>query len=88
VAENPRTATTITSLIIKNATVHETTIDQLFTEEQFEAYRALGFHAAYGVFSGTDWYAFLDLDEDRAAWPNVAVLRGLFGRIAVAPPTV
>ena len=25
---------------------HETTIDQMFTEEQFEAYRALGFHAA------------------------------------------
>jgi hypothetical protein len=67
---------------------HETTIDQWFTEEQFEAYRALGFHAAYGAFSGIDSYAFLDLDEDRAAWPNVAVLRGLFGGSAVAPPTV
>ena len=29
---------------------HETTGDQFFKEEQFEAYRALGFHAMHGVF--------------------------------------
>jgi hypothetical protein len=29
---------------------HETTADQLFSEEQFEAYRALGFHAVNEVF--------------------------------------
>jgi hypothetical protein len=29
---------------------HETTADQLFSEEQFEVYRALGFHAVNEVF--------------------------------------
>jgi predicted acylesterase/phospholipase RssA len=33
---------------------HETTADQLFSEEQFEAYRALGFHAVNELFSGND----------------------------------
>ena len=33
---------------------HETTGDQFFTEEQFEVYRNLGFHALTGVFSGRD----------------------------------
>jgi hypothetical protein len=33
---------------------HETTLDQLFSEEQFEAYRALGFHAANSAFKGVD----------------------------------
>ena len=33
---------------------HETTADQLFSEEQFEAYRALGFHAVNEVFLGND----------------------------------
>ena len=33
---------------------HETTLDQLFTEEQFEAYRALGFHAVHSAFNGDD----------------------------------
>ena len=33
---------------------HETTADQLFTEEQFEVYRGLGFHAVNELFSGSD----------------------------------
>jgi hypothetical protein len=33
---------------------HETTADQLFTEEQFEVYRGLGFHAVNELFSGGD----------------------------------
>jgi hypothetical protein len=33
---------------------HESTSDQAFTEEQFEAYRALGFHAVYRMFKGED----------------------------------
>jgi patatin-like phospholipase len=65
---------------------HETTLDQWFTEEQFEAYRALGFHAAYGFLSGRDKYAFVDSDEDRGCLPNVAVLNGLFGGVAIGPP--
>jgi hypothetical protein len=36
---------------------HETTIDQFFSEEQFEAYRSLGFHAAHGLLAGTDDFA-------------------------------
>jgi hypothetical protein len=38
---------------------HETTGDQMFTEEQFEVYRALGFHAAYGAFADADGIATL-----------------------------
>lgn len=33
---------------------HETTGDQFFSEEQFEAYRNLGFHATQGFFSERD----------------------------------
>lgn len=36
---------------------HETTVDQFFSEEQFEVYRALGFHAARGFFTGRDRFA-------------------------------
>jgi hypothetical protein len=36
---------------------HETTIDQFFSEDQFETYRALGFHAARGLFAGSDNFA-------------------------------
>lgn len=36
---------------------HETTLDQFFSEEQFEVYRALGFHAAKGFLSGNDDFA-------------------------------
>ncbi|WP_460451186.1 hypothetical protein [Alsobacter sp. SYSU BS001988] len=31
---------------------HETTSDQFFSEEQFEAYRSLGFHAVHTAFEG------------------------------------
>jgi hypothetical protein len=40
---------------------HETTIDQFFSEEQFEAYRALGFHAARNLLSGVDDFASANL---------------------------
>ncbi len=33
---------------------HETTSDQFFNEEQFEVYRALGFHAMFGLLKGSD----------------------------------
>lgn len=37
----------------RNATFpHETTGDQFFSEEQFEVYRALGFHMAHGFLAG------------------------------------
>ena len=37
---------------------HETTGDQFFGEEQFEMYRALGFHILDGFLSGVDEFAF------------------------------
>lgn len=39
---------------------HETTVDQFFTEDQFEAYRALGFHATHGFFAGDHPFAVPD----------------------------
>ena len=36
---------------------HESTLDQFYSEEQFEAYRALGFHATFGFFTGADDFA-------------------------------
>ena len=35
---------------------HESTLDQFFTEGQFEAYRSLGYHALRGLMTGTDRY--------------------------------
>ena len=40
---------------------HEATLDQLFTEEQFEVYRALGFHALHSAFKGVDKVAMKSL---------------------------
>lgn len=34
---------------------HETTLNQFFSEEQFEVYRALGFHIANRLFTGKDF---------------------------------
>jgi patatin-like phospholipase len=59
---------------------HETTGDQFFTEEQFEVYRALGFHAVQGVFSGRDRIAVArrpgrgPLNEQRARREEAAAL--------------
>jgi hypothetical protein len=39
---------------------HEATLDQFFGEEQFEAYRALGFHIVDHFFSGEDDFGCLD----------------------------
>ena len=36
---------------------HETTVDQFFSEEQFEVYRSLGFHIARRLFNGDDAFA-------------------------------
>lgn len=58
---------------------HETTLDQWFTEEQFEAYRALGFHAAYEFFAGKDEFAQIDPDKNVDVPSQVAFLNRLFG---------
>jgi len=46
---------------------HETTLDQFFGEEQFEVYRALGFHAAHRFFVGADTFGKFAPD-DYAGW--------------------
>jgi hypothetical protein len=48
---------------------HENTGDQFFTEEQFEVYRALGYHVVDGYFSNTDEISFLK--DGHGAWPDV-----------------
>lgn len=49
---------------------HETTGDQFFSEEQFEAYRALGFHMLDGFLGGNDSFAFLD--HGAGGWATAA----------------
>jgi Patatin-like phospholipase len=48
---------------------HETTMDQLFTEEQFEAYRALGFHAVNSAFKCEDR---VSMNPDTVVWQGPA----------------
>jgi hypothetical protein len=48
---------------------HETTADQLFSEEQFEAYRALGFHAVHSAFKPADK---VSMDPIPIAWRGKA----------------
>lgn len=48
------------------------------TEEQFEAYRALGFHAAHGVFAGRDRIA-ISPDLPEKEWQGL--LRGALARL-------
>lgn len=69
-----------------NAFPHETTLDQLFTEEQFEAYRALGFHAAYGLFDRSDAFAHLDAAKNPSVRPAIELLDQLFPRRNGMPP--
>lgn len=63
---------------------HETTLDQMFTEEQFETYRALGFHAAYGLFDRTDSFAHLDPVTNADVRRQIAELDQLFPRVPSA----
>lgn len=59
---------------------HETTLDQWFSEEQFEAYRALGFHAAYRLFDRSDTVALPDRVTDGLRL-EIAHLDELFPRV-------
>jgi len=60
---------------------HETTLDQMFSEEQFEVYRALGFHAAYGLFDRSDAFAHLEPANYPSARDELALLDWLFPRV-------
>ena len=57
---------------------HETTLDQLFSEEQFEAYRALGFHAAHRFFDRRDDFAHRDPTENPCVRDHLDFLDKLF----------
>ena len=59
---------------------HETTLDQLFTEEQFECYRALGFHAAFRLFDRDDPFGHPDPDEEPGVVADLHLLDRLFPR--------
>lgn len=59
---------------------HETTGDQFFSEEQFEVYRALGFHAVHGAFTKQGMVA------GATPLPGPADFARLFRREAVVPP--
>jgi hypothetical protein len=61
---------------------HETTLDQMFSEEQFEAYRALGFHAAYRLFDRSDTFAHLDPVKNTDVRLQIAALDQIFPRAA------
>jgi hypothetical protein len=60
---------------------HETTLDQMFTEEQFEAYRALGFHGAFGLFDRSDSVAHLDPVANADVRSQMMDLDQLFPRV-------
>ena len=57
---------------------HETTLDQFFSEEQFEVYRALGFHAAYGLLRRWDKFAHRDPAECPQVTDQMRLLDRLF----------
>ena len=68
---------------------HETTLDQLFTEEQFEVYRALAFHALHAAFKGDDE---VSMEPRPAKWqgPSTTIpierrLRVILGLPVAAP---
>jgi hypothetical protein len=59
----------------------ESTGDQFFSEEQFEVYRALGFHAGYGLFDRRDEFAHPEPSENPRIRDHLAELDSLFPRI-------
>lgn len=46
---------------------HETTLNQFFSEEQFEVYRALGFHISNRLFTGKDCCSVEPAQNDKEA---------------------
>ena len=67
---------------------HESTGDQFFSEEQFEVYRALGFHIAARLLAGEDKLQVHGMDEPadiKSTNADVTAVReALFGAAAAA----
>jgi len=61
---------------------HQSTGDQFFSEEQFEVYRALGFHAAGGLFDGKG--VVQGIDSESAAFQD-RVKADLEGSLGFTP---
>src|SRR5262249_8498004 len=57
---------------------HESTADQFFSEEQFEAYRALGFHAACGLFDRRDCFGRVDPEQFASTKDDLELLDKIF----------
>jgi hypothetical protein len=57
---------------------HESTADQFFSEEQFEVYRALGFHAASGLFDRHDCFGRLDPEQSPDTKDDLELLDKIF----------
>jgi hypothetical protein len=72
---------------------HETTGDQFFSEEQFEVYRALGFHMTHGFLSGDHDLAVGDGTNPvmarftAAGVASIDAVRAAFGLPVAAPAT-
>lgn len=57
---------------------HETTLDQFFKNDQFEVYRALGYHSTIGVFDGQDSFSHLDETEFAGTRELISLIDQLF----------
>ncbi|WP_158813910.1 patatin-like phospholipase family protein [Methylocapsa sp. S129] len=64
---------------------HENTGDQFFTEEQFEVYRALGYHMVDGVFGGSDSFSFPSTGPGAFA-DRLAVIAAVRAMLGAATP--
>jgi hypothetical protein len=67
---------------------HETTLDQFFSEEQFEVYRGLGFHMARGFFNGYADAAFWTPSQRPEALAFLEEVRDALASIGVPPRNI
>jgi hypothetical protein len=65
---------------------HESTADQFFTEEQFEVYRALGFHAAWGLFDRRDCFGRIDPEQFASTKDDLELLDKIFPAVPNLDP--
>ena len=67
---------------------HETTLDQFFSEEQFEVYRALGFHMTRRFFTGKDDAAFWTPEDPEQRAEFLQDVRSALTSLGVPRPNV
>lgn len=64
---------------------HETTADQLFSEEQFEVYRALGFHALQCLFANADRVSMRAQSTATGPIPGSALISDFYDVFGLEP---